>query len=311
LLYSLLAEFTPVVEWAGPAIFLDLAGLATQRPVALLEQLNQAVHRTVRQPSGLGLAAGKFPARVAATSLGPGRGLVIAPGCEADFLRPLPVDLLPLTVETARQFRLLGIQTLGQLADLPPGAVLQRFGREGQMLQRLARGIDDQPVRPYHPRPVVTARCSFEFPLTNHLTLNTALAELLAGPAARLQAEYRLARQLTLELMLADDTRLQERISFRQPTHTLTRMALAAQGCLARLTLTAGVAEIKVTLTGLVSCQGQQPGLFDGLQARKLQAQLPDLLARFGPERLFVVELTAPEAHLPEQRFRLRPAAPE
>jgi protein ImuB len=310
-LYPVLADFSPVVEWAGPAIYLDLAGLVTHRPAALLEALNRAVRQTIHQSPGVGLAGGKFPARVAATSLGAGRGLVITPGCEAGFLRPLPVGLLPLPAEMARQFRLLGLETLGQLAALPPGAVLDRFGREGRALQRLAQGNDDRPLRPYKPQPALTAHRLFDPPLTNRLALDAAVAELLTEPAVRLQAEYRLAGQLTLALRLADDTQLRESLSFRQPTHTPARMALAAQGVLARLQLTGGVTEIQVTLAGLVARQGEQPGLFGGVQAQKLQAQLPDLLARFGPERLFVVELTTPEAHLPEQRFRLRPVERE
>ena len=39
----------------------------------------------------------------------------------------------------------LGIRTLGDLAALPPDAVLARFGIEGRRFHDLARGIDHQP----------------------------------------------------------------------------------------------------------------------------------------------------------------------
>jgi hypothetical protein len=102
------------------------------------------------------------------------------------------------------------------------------------------------------PQPAITVHRVFDPPLTNRLALDAALADLLA-------------RRLTLTLRLADDTQLAETLSFRQLTHTPARMALAAQGILARLLLTGGITEIRVTLAGLVAQQGEQPGLFGGV----------------------------------------------
>src|SRR5262249_54547718 len=53
----------------------------------------------------------------------------------------------------------LGIRTLGDLAALPPQAVLARFGPEGALCHRLARGEDERPLAARTPPPdlVVTA----------------------------------------------------------------------------------------------------------------------------------------------------------
>lgn len=310
-LLPVLADFSPAVEPAGRTWFLDLGRLAASRPADLLDQLQQAVRPQLPQPPGLGLAAGKFPAQIAAASLGPGRGLVIASGCEADFLRPLPINLLPLEKEVARQFRLLGLRTLGQLADLPAAAVLNRFGRTGRWLQQLARGQDERPVQPHSTPPLETITHSFDPSLTNNLALDHALRELLSLVSSRLRAAYRVAHTVRLDLTLADGARRHEVVSLRRPAQQVTPLLLAVQARLARLDLSAGVNGLTLTLADMTPATGEQPALFGPPPAHPLSAQLPELLARFGPERFYTVELTAPEAHLPERRFRLRPLEPQ
>jgi hypothetical protein len=305
-----LADFSPAVEPDGAGFLLDLGDLANRRPAELLDQLNLAVLETTALRPRLGLATGRFPAQIAAASLGEGRGLVIVPGCEADFLRPLPIGLLPLDDELSRQFRLLGLRTLGQLADLPAGAVLNRFGRRGRWLRQLARGQDNRPVRRLHTPPVEQVRHTPDSPLNNRLALEGLLRKMLDQVAVRLWGAHRLAGAVEIDLTLADGSRRQETVALRQPTQAVESFWLALQLRLERFDLSAGVSDISLTLTDLTSAGGQQPALFGSPPANPPAAHLPALLARFGPERFYTVELTAPEAHLPEQRFRLDEVEP-
>lgn len=308
-----LADFSPAVEVASrqpeTCLFLDLANLANTQPVDLLDQLNLVVLQTVQQPPGLGLAVGKFPAQIAAASLGAGRALVISPGCEADFLRPLSIELLPLEKELARQFQLLGLITLGHLADLPPGAVLQRFGRQGRHLQQLARGQDERPVQSYHPPLTESLKYQFDPPLTNRLHLEQALQQLLPSLTAKLQAHHRLCQTVYLALRWVDPPAVSLTITLGQPTDRPERLQVALQARLSHTALPPGIEEVRLTLADLLPARGEQPRLFGPslaeAQIRRLRRQLPQLLTRFGPGRLFTVELTRPEAYLPEQRFRL------
>lgn len=310
LLLPLLTGFSPAVEPAGAAFFLDLGHLANHRPADLLDQINQTVDPALPQPPYLGLAVGKFPAQLAAASLGAGRGLVIVPGCKADFLRPLPINLLPLDEELARQFQLLGLRTLlGQLADLPTGAVLNRFGRQGRHLQQLARGQDERPVRPNHPPLTELLKRQFDPPLTNRLQLDQALQQLLPSLTARLRAHHRLCQTVYLALRWVDPPAVSLTVTLSQPTNRPERLQVALQARLSQTALPPGIEEVSLTLADLLPAQGEQPHLFGPslaeAQIRRLRRQLPQLLTRFGPGRLFTVELTRPEAYLPEQRFQL------
>ena len=308
-----LADFSPQVEVVSCqseiCLFLDFANLANAQPAELLDQLNLTVLQLVQQPPGLGLAAGKFPAQIAAASLGRGRTLVITPGCEVDFLRPLPIDLLPLDDDLARQFHLLGLTTLGHLAGLPDSAVLNRFGRNGRWLQQLARGQDNRPVQPYYPPPTESMRQQFDDPLVNTLRFSYALQQMLQILTTRLQAKKRICQTIHAVLQLADHNTAAFTVSLRQPTREPDRLLTALQAHVNQTPLTAGVVEITLTMANLMLVQVEQTRLFgtslDNEQIQRLRQQIPQLLTRFGAGRLFIVELTAPKAYLPEHRFRL------
>lgn len=90
----------------------------------------------------VGVADGPFAALVAA------RGdQVVAPGGTPDFLAALPVELLGRP-ELTDVLRRLGLVTLGAFAGLPAADVLARFGPDGALAHRLARGADERPLVP-------------------------------------------------------------------------------------------------------------------------------------------------------------------
>ena len=60
------------------------------------------------------------------------------------FLAPLPVGVLGRP-ELADVLRRLGLPTLGDFAALDPADVVARFGADGDMAHRLARGLDERP----------------------------------------------------------------------------------------------------------------------------------------------------------------------
>ena len=66
----------------------------------------------------------------------------------AAFLKDLPADVLPVSMESQDKLHAFGMRTLGQIAALPPGPVQAQFGPEGKRLWELARGHDDTPLYP-------------------------------------------------------------------------------------------------------------------------------------------------------------------
>src|SRR6202011_4937347 len=85
----------------------------------------------------------RLVAKVASDQAKP-RGLVwVAPGSEARFLAPLSVRKIPGIGEvTERALRALGLETVGQLAEVPQEKLETIFGQWGTALYRKARGGD-------------------------------------------------------------------------------------------------------------------------------------------------------------------------
>lgn len=147
-------EFTPRVVLERPGI----CEFPTRGPARYFGGDDELVRRVrdavavVLGPDGgpnsenvrVGIADGAFTARLAAR-----RDWVIKPGESAQFLAPWPVATLSQQFggdeELAGLLVRLGLRTLGDVAALPPDAVLARFGIDGRRFHDLARGIDPGP----------------------------------------------------------------------------------------------------------------------------------------------------------------------
>src|ERR1700681_1513312 len=143
---TILAKFSPVVEMVSiDEAYLDLAG--TERlngpPLGAADKLLRTITRVTGLPCSGGLAATRLVAKVASDQAKP-RGLVwVAPGREARFLAPLPIRKIPGIGEvTERSLRVLGIETVDQLASQPQENLEKIFGQWGTALHRKARGGD-------------------------------------------------------------------------------------------------------------------------------------------------------------------------
>lgn len=115
-----------------------------------------AVIGAVPGPCRIGVADGTFAATLAARATwslpvgGDGQVLVIPSGQSAAFLAGHPVEVLDRP-DLANLLHRLGIRTLGDLAAIPVPQVLARFGAEGVVAHRLARGLDERPLDARHP----------------------------------------------------------------------------------------------------------------------------------------------------------------
>ncbi|MGI8685004.1 MAG: DNA polymerase Y family protein [Acidimicrobiales bacterium] len=147
------SAFAPRVEVVRPGV----AAVATLGPsryfggdATLAVRVTEAV--TAAMPHGrsrvkVGVADGAFASGLAAR-----RGLVVAPGGSPAFLAPFPVAALDRPDLTGLLLR-LGLRTLGAFAALPATDVLARFGPDGAIAHRLARGLDERPLAGTDPPP--------------------------------------------------------------------------------------------------------------------------------------------------------------
>lgn len=153
---SVMEKFTPLVEQVSiDEAFMDVSDLA--EPIANIAQtIQREINETSHLPCSLGGATNKLMAKIAnnigkksvKTDTYPNAITCIAPGHEAAFLAPLPVDeLWGVGQKSAALMKNLGILTIGQLASYPLPMLLRKFGNSASSLQAHARGIDNRPVQ--------------------------------------------------------------------------------------------------------------------------------------------------------------------
>lgn len=176
-------------------------GLPTATRVA--QTMRAAIREELQLTASAGVAPNKFLAKIASDWRKPDGQFVILPEQVESFLQPLPVGRIPgvgKVMET--RLRELGIGTVGELRAWPEPALRERFGRYGQRLYELARGIDDHPVQPNRPTQSISAEDTFasDVPLAETEATIRRLAEKVWAAATR---EPRVARTVVLKLKTA------------------------------------------------------------------------------------------------------------
>src|SRR5688500_6776651 len=135
----------------------------------------------------LGVADGLFAAEQAARRALAPDCLVVGAGESAAFLADLPVETLDAP-DLVSLLRRMGLTTLGAFADLAPADVHTRFGSDGELLHRFARGLDPHPVSRRAVPPELEATLTLEPPLELvepiAFSLRTTAEAFVAGLAA-------------------------------------------------------------------------------------------------------------------------------
>ena len=177
-------------------------GLATATLVArtIREQIREELNLT----ASAGVAPNKFLAKLASDWRKPDGLFVIQPEDIDRFLLPLSVGRLPgVGKVTGEKLAKLGAQTVRDLRTLDVAVLEQHFGRYGQRLHQLARGIDDNQVVPDRPTQSISVEDTFELDvlLAETEAMIRRLAEKLWSASRK---ESRMARTVVLKLKTSE-----------------------------------------------------------------------------------------------------------
>jgi nucleotidyltransferase/DNA polymerase involved in DNA repair len=279
--------------------------------------------RTGFAPASAGSAATPAPARTGSARLGAGPSrfcAIVAASARARARRPgfvagaadlaaEPVALLRHRPELAAlpvELERLGILTLGALAELPRGAMADRFGRPGLLAHDLACGRDT-PLRPRRPGEVLEEVLELE-ESSSGAQLERALALLVDRLLARRERDGRTLRAVVLGAVLVEGGTWRERVVFREPLADAARMRLVLGQRLALLPAPAESLRLSVDRFGPPHPAGA--ALFDDGSARR-QARLREAIrqarAAAGPEAALRILAVDPDSRVPERRAVLTP----
>lgn len=262
LVLNLLAQYTPVVAMGGEACAL-LDVTLERDELAFMKETVKIMEEKTGLHTSAGIASNTFVAQVASQVAKPEECLIVPDGEEKLFLQSLPVDLLPVSPESLRRLNLFGIYKMGELAKLSIGAVELQFGREGQILWRLANGIGSSQLIPWKMPEAFTGEISFEPPAQVLSIVLSGTDDLLSRLAEQLKQRWQCCRRLTVCLSFSNGDMVKRTFHFKQPTCSKEVLLSRLQCYLERARFRSFIEKITLTLTALCSEEGKQASLLD------------------------------------------------
>ena len=155
--------------------------------------------------ASVGVAPNKFLAKLASDLSKPDGFLVLQASDIEGFLHDLPVSRLwGVGQKTTRQLELLGLRTIGQVAQWPMAHLTRRFGNLGSHLWRLAHGLDERLVTPHRQPKSIGAETTFAEDTDDIEILRRTLLDLAEKVGQRLRADGYTATKVTLKYRDAD-----------------------------------------------------------------------------------------------------------
>lgn len=182
--------------------YLDVTQNKTGLPTAtrVAKQIRQQIFDELQLTASAGVAPNKFLAKIASDWRKPNGLFVIQPHEVQDFLMTLPVGRIPGVGQvTEARMKQLGIETVADVYAREVAVLETQFGRYGQRLYQLARGIDHNPVVPNRSSKSMSAEDTFErdIPLAETESLIRSLAEKVWASSHQ---NDRMARTIVLKL---------------------------------------------------------------------------------------------------------------
>ena len=323
-----LVERDPAVverEWEGVLRRLEDAGFAVdpaeQGAVVFetrgVERLYGGARQALERALGavgpawdprIGAAGRRFTALAAASVARPGQILIVAEQEEESFLEPLPLSLLPLPPDRYAELEGLGLRRLGELAQLPGGAVAERLGVEGRDAWRLAHGGRRTKVRGRKPAFELAEVLVFPEAVGNELTLRRAFGSLLERLLARPERAGRPFRKLALAARLVDGGSWRRMQTLRDATAEPARLRAALGPKLTELP--GPVVELRLEAVELADHMGQQLALVEPAGeevSTRLREGLRQVRASTGTGSVCAVVEVAPWSRIPEARALVVP----
>jgi DNA polymerase-4 len=264
---AIFRALTPLVEPLSlDEAFLDVTEVVETRggAEALARWLKGEVKQTTGLTISLGVGTNKSIAKIASDMDKPDGLVIVPPGEEAPFLRPLPVRTLwGIGPKTEAPLLAAGFRTVGDLADADLQRLAAILGSRAEPVQAMARGVDDRPVEPERERKSVGSETTFAQDIADGPELRETMATLAGEVAHHLQRKGIRARTVSIKLRYADFTTITRQRTLPASTDDGEEMLRVATGLLdAVVTPDAKFRLIGVQASGLTNETDPQLGLW-------------------------------------------------
>ena len=303
--FAVFRSFSPVVEGLSvDEAFLDISGLRLhhETPAAAGAVLRERIRNELGLPASVGISAVKFISKLASDDAKPDGLLVIPAGSELDYLQPMPVRRLWGVGEATRvSLEALGVETIGQLADVPERVLVKRLGPSlAQHLSRLAAGIDPRGVEPDSSTKSVSVEETYDEDLESESVIANNILRLCDRLASRLHRAGYAGRVVTLKVRFGDFVTVTRSETLLAETAAATAIWDEARRLIERVDRAGrGVRLLGIGVSGLVTVDEPQQLSLDDRPREAAASVVEEVRDRFGDDAVIRASLIPQERRKP------------
>lgn len=231
---SLLREFAPTVEVVSvDEAFLNVAG--TQRLIGSPGHVAREIRARCQQQTGLtcsvGVAATTTTAKIASTLSKPDGLLIVPKKQTVEFLRALPVGMLPgVGEQTAKALDSIAITTVADIAAAPAARLEKAVGKAGAArLLALTAGQEVRGIEPRGEHRSISSEHTFEQDVYSEEVLIKQLNFAADHLARKLRKASLNARCVSIKLRFSDFRTIDRSHTFAVPVASSGEFARAAK----------------------------------------------------------------------------------
>ena len=305
-IFEIFHRYTPLVEPLSlDEAFLDVTGSTRLfgSPVKIAREIKQLVKKEIGLTVSAGVAPTKFLAKIASDLEKPDGLTVVAPDKVMEFLRPLPIKKMwGVGKTTHRTLTLMGVETIGDLAEVDPKVLARKFGLGGSQLAQLARGLDDRPVIPERAAKSIGAEETLMEDILSPAEAKKELLRLAVRVSRRLRKHAFLCRTVTLKVKYSDFkqvTRAETQSSATDEARDIYQAAcrlLEETGVGLRPVRLLGISLSKLTMEGEEKQASFLADLEGPAKGRELDRAVDKIMDKFGDKAILPATLLGKKA---------------
>lgn len=207
-LHRVFKKYTTMIEPLSlDEAYLDVTEKAAK--IGSATEVAQMIKRDIKQAVDLTASAGvsynKFLAKIASDMDKPDGLFVIRPESAEAFIEKLEIrKFFGVGKVTEKKMHSLGIFTGADLKRLSEVELQTEFGQSGAYYYRVARGIDNRPVRAHRERKSLGQETTFENNVTSKQVVWQTLLRIAERLESMLESKQLAARTITLKVRYAD-----------------------------------------------------------------------------------------------------------
>lgn len=220
-------DFTPDVERTSiDEGYFDLSSNRNRPAIEIAQTISKAIRQSLKITVSEGVGSNKLVSQIASKLKKPAAFETVPLGSEREFLHPLPNRWLPgIGPKTSARLNAAGLVQIRHVAATPVEMLALVLGGQAPTIRQFADGIDERPLVPARePQKSFSQQETFANDLTDEEYISAVLRRMADDLFAKVRAEHRTIRTLTVMVRYNDRAEDQVSESLAEPTDLETEV---------------------------------------------------------------------------------------